>query len=655
MDDIKKVMDELYSELEKYNYHYHVLDESLISDYEYDKKIKKLEALEIEYPKLKKDNSITQQVGNVIIDKFQKVEHKTSMLSLDNAFTYEDLVNFDNRVKKEVDNYSYVCELKIDGIAISIDYKNNKYFQAVTRGNGKVGENVTHNVSTIKSLPRKVSQDVEVRGEIYIDKKSFLDICKREDTVYANPRNLASGTVRQLNNEVAKNRNLNIFVYGLANYKDLNHKSYFESMSYLKSEGFSTNQMISKFDDIDDVYNYINEMTSKRESLDYEIDGIVIKVNEYDNQEKLGMTAKYPKWAIAWKFKSDFATTKLLDIMYTVGRTGKVTPNAILEPVFLMGSSISRATLHNEDYILEKNIKVGDTVKIIKAGDIIPRVEEVVSSTNSEDNVFSYTKTCPECHSDLEKIDKDYMCLNKECPGKDIEKILYFISKNGFDIDGIGDNIIKKLYDENIVNDYVDIFDLNYEKLYKLEGFKEKSVSNILNSIEASKDIELSNFLTALGIKNLGIETAKAICKNYETLDEVLNLSLEDLLSIDGIGKKIADEFKEFFLEENNVEKIDYLLSKGIIIKNTAFTNLEDVDSLIYLDKTFVITGSFQAFKRSELKSKIEKLGGKVSSSISKKTDFLICGTDAGSKLDKAKEFGVKIIYENELNDFQIK
>ncbi len=655
MDNIKKKMNELYSELEKYNYHYHVLDESLISDYEYDKKIKELEVLEEENPKLKKENSVTSWVGNVVIDKFEKVEHKTSMLSLDNAFTYEDLVNFDNRVKKEVDNYSYVCELKIDGIAISIDYKDKKYFQAVTRGNGKVGENVTHNVSTIKSLPRKISQDVEVRGEIYIDKKSFLDICKREDTIYANPRNLASGTVRQLNNEVAKNRNLNIFVYGLANYKDLNHKTYFESMDYLKGEGFSTNQMICKLDNIDDVYNYINEMTQKREGLDYEIDGIVIKVNEYANQEKLGMTAKYPKWAIAWKFKSDFATTKLLDIMYTVGRTGKVTPNAILEPVFLMGSSISRATLHNEDYILEKNIQVGDTVKIIKAGDIIPRVEEVVSSTKSVENTFAYTKTCPECHSDLVKIDKDYMCLNKECPGKDIEKILYFISKNGFDIDGIGDNIIKKLYDKNIVNDYVDIFDLNFEKLYQLEGFKEKSISNILNSIEKSKDIELANFLTALGIKNLGIETAKTICKKYETLKEILNLSLEDLISIDGIGQKIADEFIEFFLEENNLEKIDYLLSKEIKIKNTSFTNLEDKGSLIYLDKTFVITGSFEDFKRSELKSKIEKLGGKVSSSISKKTDFLICGKDAGSKLDKAKALGVKIVYENELNEFKLK
>ncbi len=654
MEKVKDKMDKLYLELEKYNYNYHVLDESLISDYEYDKKIKELEALEKEFPKLKKENSITSQVGNVIIDKFEKVEHKTSMLSLDNAFTYEDLVEFDNRVKKEVDKYTYVCELKIDGIAISIDYKNLKYFQAVTRGNGKVGENVSHNVSTIKSLPRKVSHDLEVRGEIYINKKSFIDICKKEDTVYANPRNLAAGTVRQLNNEVAKKRNLDIFVYGLTNYKELSHKTYFESMQFLKKEGFCTNQMLQKFDNIDQVYEYILKMTKKREDLDYEIDGIVIKVNEYDNQEKLGMTAKFPKWAIAWKFKSDFATTKLLDIIYTVGRTGKVTPNAILEPVFLMGSLISRATLHNEDYILEKNIQVGDTVKIIKAGDIIPRVDEVVVSTKSNDNIFSYAKNCPECHSELQKVDKDYLCLNKWCPGKDIEKILYFISENGFDMKGIGDNIIKKLYEKNIINDYIDIFDLNYEKLYQLEGFKEKSIANVLNAIESSKEIELANFLTSLGIKALGIETAKTICKNYLTIDEIIKLTVEDFLSVDGIGNKIATECFEFFKEENNLEKIEYLLSKGVKIKNSIFIDKED-ENLLFLNKTFVITGSFEKYKRSELKSIIEKLGGKVSSSVSKKTDFLICGVDAGFKLTKANELDINIIKEDELEKIGIK
>lgn len=648
MEKIKEQMDSLYDRLEKYNYAYHVLDTTLITDYEYDKLLKELSELEKEYPKLKKKDSITEQVGNVIISKFEKVEHKTPMLSLDNAFSYEDLKEFDNRIKKEVDNYTYVCELKIDGIAISINYIDEKFSLAVTRGNGKVGENVSHNVATIKNIPKKVKEDIEVRGEIYIDKNSFLDIMKNENTVYANPRNLAAGTVRQLNNEIAKKRNLSIFVYGLTNYEDLGHSSYYESMTYLKNLGFSTNQMLEKFDNIDDVYKYIKKMTDLRESLDYEIDGIVIKVNEYDKQNKLGMTAKFPKWAIAYKFKSDSASTKLKDIIYTVGRTGKVTPNAVLEPVFLMGSLISRATLHNEDYIIEKNIKIGDTVKIIKAGDIIPRVESVVE--NGDEKNFQYTKTCPECHSELIKKDKDYLCLNKECPGKDIEKILYFISENGFDIKGIGDNIVKKLYDENIINDYIDIFDLNYEKLFSLEGFKEKSVKNILESIENSKEIELANFLTSLGIKGLGIETSKAICKVYKNLGDILKLKEEEFLEIDGIGAKIAKEVYEFLQEENNREKIEYLLLKGVEIINTNFLKKDD-ESLVFLNKTFVITGSFENYKRNDLKNIFEKKGAKISSSVSKNTDYLLCGEDAGSKLQKAIDLGVEIIYEDSLEN----
>ncbi len=649
---MKKKMEELYKLVQKYNYAYHTLDRPLVSDYEYDKLLNQLQQLEIKYPQYKKENSITEQVGNEVIDKFEKVEHKTPMLSLDNAFSYEDLVNFDNRIKKEgFNNYSYVCELKIDGIAISIEYKDGKIYQALTRGNGQVGENVTHNVKTIKSLPQTLDYDLTLRGEIYIDKKSFLQIQKKENTIYANPRNLAAGTIRQLDNQVAKNRNLNIFTYGLVDYEKLGHKTYYESMKFLQKLGFHINEKLKVCKTIEEVYEYVNKMTKIREDLDYEIDGIVIKINEYDIQNELGFTSKYPKWAIAYKFKSDSATTTLKDIIYTVGRTGKIIPNAVLEPVFLMGSLISKATLHNEDYILDKNIHVGDEVKIIKAGDIIPKVVEVVKPNTQNKKEFKFPTVCPECHKQLVKEDKDYICKNNNCPGKNIEKIIYFISPSGFDIKGLGDKIVEKLYDEEIVNDFIDIFDLNYEKLYKLEGFKEKSVNNLLTSIEESKEIQLANFITSFGIKGLGLETSKTIAKKYKNINDVINLTIEQLEAIDGIGQITATEVYNFWQEENNKEKVDYLIQKGVVIKNSLYQSQEDKEKLKLNDLTFVITGKFENYKRDELKKIIEDQGGKVSSSVSKNTDYLLCGKDAGSKKQKAQDLNIKIIEEENISE----
>lgn len=649
---MQKKMLELYNLVEKYNYAYHTEDKSLISDYEYDKLVQELEKLEQTYPQYKKVKSITEQVGNEVISEFNKVEHQTPMLSLNNAFSYEDLLNFDQRIQKELGaNYSYVCELKIDGIAISLEYVDGKLNRGITRGNGLIGEDVTHNVKTIATLPQNLTEDLQVRGEIYLSKKNFLKIQQQENVIYANPRNLAAGTIRQLNNQVAKSRGLSIFTYGLVNYEELTHTSYFESMMYLKKLGFATNEKIKQCATIAEVYEYVKEMTELRSKLDYEIDGIVIKVNEYNHQQTLGFTAKYPKWAIAYKFKSDSAITKLLDILYTVGRTGKVTPNAILEPVFLMGSTIGKATLHNEDYILEKKIKIGDQVKIIKAGDIIPRVEEVVNPTTEEFN-FTYPKACPECHESLVKKDKDYFCLNNKCPGKNIEKIIYFVSPSGFDIKGLGNKIIEKLYEKEIVNDIIDIFDLNYEKLYQLEGFKEKSVMNLLTAIEEAKKIELANFLTAFGIKNLGLETAKTIAQNYQSITDVMTLSEEQLNEIEGIGKVIAHECYLFWQEENNQEKVQYLLQKQVIIINSHYLEGNNKENLKYSDKTFVITGKFTNYKRSELKSKIEALGGKVSGSVSTKTNYVLCGIDAGSKKTKAQELNILIIFENQIEEF---
>lgn len=645
-------MEDLYDLLEKYNYHYYTLNENLIPDYEYDELLKELEQLEEKYPQYTRENSLTKRVGDIKIDKFEKVEHKTPMLSLSNVFSYEDLIDFDNKVKKEVGNdYSYVCELKIDGLAISITYQGGQLLQAITRGNGEVGENVTHNVQTIKSLPKEIKADVEVRGEIFISKNDFLTIQKKEEQSYANPRNLAAGTIRQLDNKVAKNRNLSIFIYGLSNYEQLGHKTYYESMQYLKELGFQTNEKLKKCNNIEEVYEYVKKMTQSRESLAYEIDGIVIKVNEYKNQMELGTTSKYPKWATAYKFKSDFATTKLLDIIYTVGRTGKVVPNAVLEPVFLMGSQISRATLHNEDYINEKNIKIGDIVKIIKAGDIIPRVEEVVEA-RGDSKPFVYPKECPECSELIVKKDKDYLCLNEMCPGKNIEKIIYFISPSGFDIKGIGDKLIEKLFDKGIVLEYIDLFDLNYEKLYQIDGYKEKSINNVLNAIENSKTIELANFISALGIKNLGLETAKEIAKNYKTIEELLFLSEEEFEGIEGIGSKIAHQASEFFTNHNNQEKIEYLKSKGVNIINTYYLKQASNKDTPLTNKKVVITGKFNKFSRNDLKKIIEDLGGKVTGSVSKSTDILFCGEDAGSKKTKAQELGVEIVLESDIDKY---
>lgn len=648
-NDIER-MKYLYDMVEKYNYHYHTLDETLISDYEYDKLLIELRDLEEKYPKEKKKNSVTEQVGSITIDRFEKVEHSVPMLSLDNAFSFEELLSFDERIVRELNGqeYTYVVELKIDGLAISLSY-NNELILAATRGNGTVGENVTHNIQTIKTLPKKVDGELFVRGEVYISKKNFTEIRSRENIEYANPRNLASGTVRQLNNEIARRRNLDIFVYGLVNHRDYAHQTYYESMEYLKKLGFTINESLKVFSGIEQVYEYILEITEKRQSFGYEIDGVVIKVNEYDLQEQLGNTSRYPKWAIAYKFASERAQTKLLDIFYTVGRTGRITPNAVLEPVLLMGSTISRATLHNEDYIIEKDIRVGDEVEIIKAGDIIPRVETVI--VNKEH--FDLPKTefigaCPECHTTLIKEEKDYICPNPKCPGKNVEKIIYFASQNSLDITGLGTKIIEKLYDQQIIQDYTDIYDLNYEKLYTLDGFKDKSITNILNSIEESKDAELSNFIAALGIKSLGLETAKALCKNIDTIEDFLNIDEETLVAVDGIGSVTAGHILDFIQEENNKEKIHFLLSKGFVLTNSQRNN----DNTHFAGRTFVITGSFEKYTRNELKAIIEAEGGKVSSSISKNTSYLLAGAKAGSKLDKANALGVPIIEEGSVEEF---
>lgn len=649
----QKEMNELEALLEQYSYNYHTLDQPLVSDYEYDQKIKKLIELQKLFPDYKVDNSITERVGNVIISKFQKKTHDQKMLSLDNAFSLEDLQNFDSKIQKALGDvvYSYIIELKIDGIAISLKY-DPKLEVAVTRGDGTIGEDVTHNIQTIKELNLEMDEKIEVRGEVYISKENFNKINSEQEVKFANPRNLAAGTVRQLESKVAQVRKLSIFVYGLIDYKKLNHNSYLESMNYLKSKGFPINQELKVLSNIEEVYNQVKRIEKDRNNYPYEIDGVVVKVNEYQNQEKLGTTNKFPKWAIAYKFESIEVKTKLLDIIYTIGRTGKIIPNAVLEPIDLMGSKISRATLHNFDYIKTKDIRVGDDVVVIKAGDIIPKVKEVVDLKSKQHKQLEPTvfiQKCPKCGEELIYKQKEYLCTNIECPGILAEKIIYFISKNGLDIQGLGGSIVYKLIEQGIVKDITDIFDLTYQKIELIEGFADKSILNLLEAITQAKKTELSIFLTALGIPHAGKETIKIITKKYQTIEEILNLSEQEYLELDGIGPKTATSIISFFQKQKNSENIQQLLEKGFELKNSDFLDPEEEKLLLLNHKTFVITGSFENYKRDQIKKQIELLGGKVTSTVSKQTTGLICGTKAGSKLSKAKMLAIPIILEPKL------
>ncbi len=640
-DKINARINFLYQEIRKSNHAYYMEDNPYISDTEFDQLLRELKELEQQYPEFKQIDSPTEIVGGRVDNRFKKQEHQVPMLSLDNAFNFEELREFDQRIKGELNtNYSYVCELKIDGLAMSLEY-NQHLSKALTRGNGQVGENVLHNVQTIKTLPKMLDfiEPFSVRGEVFIDKQEFKRIVEVEEKDFANPRNLAAGTIRQLDANLTKKRHLDMFCYGLIEPEKYGHDTYAESMQYLKQLGFKINEELKECKDIDEVIAYVEKISEIRHDFSYEIDGIVIKVNEYANQQTLGTTAKYPKWAIAYKFKSEEAITKLEDIFLTVGRTGKITPNAKLTPVELMGSTISRATLHNAVYIREKDIRINDNVVIIKAGDIIPRVERV--SENEERNQkYQMPSTCPECACELVIIENDHFCQNPHCPAKQLEKIIHFVSKGAMDIDGFGKKQVEKFIDNNLISEFSDIYKLKAEELLKLEGFQQKSVDKLLENIEKSKQVAIPNFIYSLGIKNVGLEVAKLITKSHSTWDEIINLTPEQLVQIDGIGQVIAQNINDYFNNNANKEQLDKLFELGITfteVENTTIENLE------LAGKTIVITGSFDNFKRSELKTMCETNGAKVSGSVSKKTDILFAGEKAGSKLTKANELGITV------------
>ena len=651
--------EELIEIINEADYNYHTLDNPTITDQEYDKYFRELEEIEEKHPEWIKDYSPTQHAGGKVIDSFNKVTHKIPMMSLSDVLSESEVVAFDERIKKEKINPKYVCELKIDGLSVSLLYEKGKLVRAATRGDGTTGEDITHNVKTIKSIPLKLTEevDIEVRGEIFMNKKTLEELNKKRkekgESLLQNCRNVAAGSIRQLDSKIAAERKLDNFIYHLPNPEDYNITTHMDAINYMKKLGFKTNPNNKLVNNINEIIEYIEEKGQERDSLPYDIDGVVIKVNDLNDQKKLGFTARYPKWATAYKFPAEEVLTKLTDIIFTVGRTGQITPNAVLEPVIVAGSTISRATLHNEDNIIAKDLKIGDIVSIRKAGDVIPEVVEVIKNRRTgKEKDFVMIDTCPMCNTKLIKKEGqvDYFCPNNKCPARDIESLIHFVSRNAMNIDGLGDRIIEDFYNFGYIKNVVDIYLLkNHEEdLKRLEGYGDKSVSNMLDAIEKSKSNSLERLLFGLGIPHVGEKTAKILCSNYKTLDNLMNASKEDLIEIDDIGDIIADSIIDFFNNSNNKEIINRLKDLNI---NTKYLGQEIIEDENFSNKSFVLTGALTLFTRDEAKDIIESLGGKTVSSVSSKTDVVIVGDNPGSKYNKAKELGITIWTEEEFKD----
>lgn len=645
---------ELIEIINKANLEYYTLDAPTITDQEYDRYMQELIKIENNNPEMICKNSPTRRVGGEIIDSFSKVQHKIPMLSLSNVFNEIDIIAFHEKVIKVVKNPIYVCELKIDGLSVSLDYKNGKLVRAATRGDGVIGEDITHNAVTIKTIPLKLKEDIdiEVRGEIYMSKKSFNELnekCEQDGkNLFANPRNAAAGTVRQLDSSVAAQRKLDAFIYHLPNPEDYDINSHYEAVEYMRKLGLTTNPNNRKVKGITELLEFIEEFTKIRHNLPYEIDGVVIKLDSIEGQQELGYTAKYPKWATAYKFPAEEVLTKLKEIKLTVGRTGQITPNAILEPVHVMGSLISKATLHNEDYIKEKDIRVGDTVSIIKAGDVIPRVQSVkIERRNGTEEVFTMSHECPICSSKLVKIDANYYCQNKDCDRKNIEGLIHYVSRDAMNIEGFGDAIVEDFYNMDYLKSIPDFYKLfNYkEELMELEGFGEKSINSLIEKIEESKKVSLEKLLFALGIRHVGSKTAKIIAKHYLSIDNIMNATYEELIEINDIGSTIAKSIYDYFKNETNIKLIEELKN---INMNLTYLGPIEKNNINITGKTFVLTGSLKKFTRDDATLMIEYNGGKVSGSVSKKTNIVVAGENSGSKLKKANELGIPVITEDE-------
>ena len=656
--EVKKRIDELRELLTRYSYEYYQLDNPSVSDQEFDALLHELIHLEELHPEYKSPDSPTVRVGGTVLDKFEKVTHRIPMISLSNAFNAEELKSFDERVRKVAPNVTYNVELKIDGLAGSLIYSSGELTIGATRGNGTIGENVTNNVKTIRTVPLQINHlfDIEFRGEIFMSKKSFNKANKeREESgqdLFKNPRNAAAGSMRQLDSSIAAKRKLDMFIYSVIEPELHGLTSHVEAIEFAKSLGLKTNPHSKHCKSIDEVIEYIEEYTEKRHDLDYEIDGIVIKVNEIDLYDLIGYTAKSPKWAIAYKFPAEEVITKINSITFQVGRTGQITPVANLDPVIVQGSTVSRATLHNEDYVVDKDIRVNDYVVIRKAGDIIPEVVRVIEERREPDSVpFDMIKECPVCGHPLDRKESeaDYYCHNDYCDAKQIEKLIHFASRKAMNIEGLGDRIIEQFYNDGLLKSISDIYRLreHYEDLITKEGFGTKSIDKLLENIERSKENNLEKLLFGLGIRHVGEKVSKVIANNYGNLEEYSSLQFDDLVSIDEIGNVIAESVLAYFKDEDSIRLIQELKEFGLNLKYVS--SVEEKEG--FSGKTFVLTGKLELYKRSEAKDIIENMGGRVSGSVSKKTDYVIAGSDAGSKLTKAQELGVTVLTEQEFKD----
>ena len=650
--DIKKRIDELKEILNQASIDYYVNDNPKMEDYEYDRLMAELIDLEDKNPELKTPDSPTNRIGGEVLSKFEKVVHPNKMMSLADAFSYDELKDFDKRVKAVAPNATYLCELKIDGLSVSLRYENGVLRLGATRGNGSVGENITHNVKTIKSIPLKLSKPLtlEVRGEIFMPRDSFIKLNlereENEEELFANCRNAAAGSVRQLDSKVAASRNLDAFLY----YNlDQNVKTQEEALTSMKEIGFKVNPLYKHCNNIDEVISYIEEMGEKRPNLPYDIDGIVIKVNEMDLHDIIGETVKYPKWAIAYKFPPEEVSTKLTDIIFQVGRTGVITPVAIFKPVFVQGSLISKATLHNEDYIKEKDIHINDTVIIHKAGDVIPEVVKPIVEERGQDLIeFKMIDKCPCCGSQLVRIpgEADYYCLNDYCEDKIINKIIHFASKPAYNIDSLGDKLCEQLFQAGFITDIASIFRLKtqYESLIVLPGLGEKSINKLIEAVEESKKNNLDLLLFGLGIRHVGAKASKLICKRFKNMDGIMNATLDELVAIPDVGDAIANSLYEYMHNEKSISLINQLRELGLNMEYDA----GEIKENYFTNKKCVLTGTLSSMGRSEAKKLIESFGGSLSDSVSKKTDILILGENPGSKYDKAKELGIYIMEEPE-------
>ncbi|RKA29174.1 DNA ligase [Listeria monocytogenes] len=659
----KKRYEELINILDQYSYDYYVIDNPTVEDAEYDQKMQELLKIEEAHPEWVTPESPSKRVGGEVLEGFKKVAHDTPMLSLANAFNQEDLADFDRRIRDKVgDDIAYMCELKIDGLAVSLQYENGRYKQGATRGDGTIGEDITANLRTIRSIPMKLQKDysIEVRGEAFMPKRSFqkLNEIREEEgqMLFANPRNAAAGSLRQLDTKIAASRNLDIFLYAVADFGEMGVETHSAGLDMLETLGLKVNKERRLCNSLEEVYAYIEEWTEKRAGLAYDIDGIVLKLNNLEQQRQMGTTVKSPRWSIAYKFPAEEVPTKLLDIELNVGRTGVITPTAVLEPVRVAGTTVSRASLHNEDLITEKDIRIGDTVLIKKAGDIIPEViKSITEKRSGSEEPFHMPKNCPACDSELVRLEEEVAlrCINPKCPAQIKEGLIHFVSRNAMNIDGLGEKVIIQLFSQHLIKDVADLFFLSKEKLLKLERMGEKSVTNLLASIEASKQNSLEKLLFGLGIRHVGAKAAKSLAIHFDTMDNLKVADKETLTSINDIGEKMADSIVTYFANEEVHDLLEELKRAGVNMTYTG-PKLEDMseEELVFAGKTVVLTGKLEKLTRNDAKALIESLGGNVSGSVSKKTDVVVAGSDAGSKLAKAEELAIPIWSEEDLIEY---